>query len=168
MHKPDDDRQLDDNRCTVAATLALVGERWTLRILRSAFYGLKRYADLLEATGCARNILSDRLKRMVEDELLERHAYREPGQRERSEYHLTPRALELFPVLVALKQWGDRWLTCDGTPPVHLAHRECGAEVHAELRCAAGHGPLTARDTRAVAGTGVLRVASTAVRDEAG
>lgn len=154
MDAPSAQRQLDDSRCTVAATLALVGERWTLRILRAAFFGLKRYAELLEATGCARNILSDRLKRMVEDGLLERQAYREPGQRERAEYRLSGRALDLFPVLVALKQWGDRWLTCDGAPPVELLHRDCGAQVHAELRCAAGHGPLSARDTRAVAGAG--------------
>lgn len=150
-------RSLNDDHCTVAATLAIVGERWTLRILRAAFYGLKRYADLLEATGCARNILSDRLKRMVDAQLLQPQAYREPGQRERAEYRLTPRALELFPVLVALKQWGDRWLTRDGQPPVRLLHRDCGSDVLAELRCSAGHGPLTARETEAAAGSGRLK-----------
>lgn len=153
----DKHRTLQDQHCTVAATLAIVGERWTLRILRAAFYGLKRYADLLEATGCARNILSSRLKRMVDAGLLEQHAYQEPGQRERAEYRLTPRALELFPVLVALKQWGDRWLTRDGQPPVRLLHRECDADVLAELRCTAGHGPLNVRDTQAAEGPGRLK-----------
>ncbi len=150
----DDRRRFDPERCSVAATLRVVGEKWTLLVLREAFYGLRRYDDLLEILGCARNILSDRLRKLVAHGLLERAPYRAAGQRQRSEYRLTPRGLELFPVVVALMQWGDRWLAGAAGPSVVVTHRDCGAPVAAELRCAAGHRALGARDTAPVPGPG--------------
>jgi DNA-binding HxlR family transcriptional regulator len=144
----------DPAACSVAATLAVVGDKWTLLVLREAFYGLRRYDDFLRVIGCARNILSDRLRKLVDHDVLARVAYRDAGQRERYEYRLTQRGLELFPVLMALMQWGDRWLAGKPGPPVVVEHRDCRARVHAELRCTAGHGPLTARDTVPVPGPG--------------
>jgi DNA-binding HxlR family transcriptional regulator len=149
-----DRRRFDPATCSIAATLGVIGEKWTLLVLREAFYGQRRHDDILEAVGCARNLLADRLRTLVDHQLLQRTAYRAAGQRERFEYRLTPRALELFPVLVALMQWGDRWLAPGGQPPVVLEHRGCAAAVHAELRCAAGHGQLTARDTAPAVGPG--------------
>jgi DNA-binding HxlR family transcriptional regulator len=140
----------DPANCSVAAALSVVGDKWTLLVMREAFYGLRRYDDMLATLGCARNILSDRLHKLVEHGLLQRAPYREEGRRERSEYHLTPMGMELFPVLIALMQWGDRWIAPAGEPAVVLEHRDCGAPVHAELRCSAGHGPLHAGETVAV------------------
>src|SRR5262245_12357340 len=142
-------QSFDRARCSVAATLGEVGEKWTLLVLREAFYGVRRYDELLETIGCARNILSDRLRKLVARGLVARYPYREAGQRQRFEYRLTPRGIELFPVLVALMQWGDRWLAGRAGPSVIVEHRDCNAPVRVELRCAAGHGPLTARDTAA-------------------
>ncbi len=145
---------IDPERCSVAATIGAIGEKWTLLVLREAFYGVRRYDELLARTGCARNILSDRLRKLVGRGLLRRTAYRDEGQRERLEYRLTEQGLELFPVVIALMQWGDRWLAGKAGPPVIVAHRDCGAPVRAELRCALGHGPLSARETAPVPGPG--------------
>lgn len=143
--------------CSVARALGIVGEKHSLLVLRELFYGLHRFADLVTATGAARNILSARLATLVEHGVVERVAYRDEGQRERFEYHLTPMGRELLPVLLALMQWGDRWLAQPEGPPVIVEHVECGAQVHVEVRCAAGHGPLTAADTRPHSGPGAIR-----------
>jgi DNA-binding HxlR family transcriptional regulator len=144
---PLDPRDFDRSECTVARTMAIVGERWTLLVLRETFYGVRRFEDLQRAVGCARNVLSARLARLVEHGILDRVPYRDEGQRERHEYRLSPRGHDLFPIVIALMQWGDRWLVGPEGPPVEVRHRDCGARVSAVLRCAAGHAPLTARDT---------------------
>lgn len=142
--------------CSVAAALAVVGEKWTLLVLREAFFGLRRFEEFQQVVGCARNILSDRLNKLVANELLSRTAYREEGQRERYEYKLTERGIELFPVLVSLMQWGDRWLKGDSGAPVVVRHQNCGSPVRVELRCADGHGPLSPRDTMATPVSGAV------------
>ena len=141
--------RFDPATCSVAAALRVVGDKWTMLVIREAFYGQRRYDQILEVLGCARNILSDRLANLVEHGVLRRTPYRDGGQRERFEYRLTPMGLELFPVVIALMQWGDRWVAEAAQPSVLLEHRGCDGLVRAELRCAAGHGPLTAHDTAA-------------------
>lgn len=136
-----------DASCSIRRSLEVVGERWTLLVLREAFNGVRRFEQLQERVGCARNLLSARLATLVEHGVLERVPYREPGRRERHEYRLTEKGVELFPILIALMDWGDKWATEDHGPPVVVRHRGCGAEVTAEVRCAQGHGPLTARET---------------------
>jgi DNA-binding HxlR family transcriptional regulator len=145
--------------CSIARTLAVVGEKWTLLILREAFYGLRRFEEFQSALGCARNLLAARLKTLVAHGLLERIAYQSEGGRTRHEYRLTDKGRDLFPAVVALMQWGDRWEADEAGPPVHVVHRECGEPVRAQLTCAAGHDHLTARDTEAVPGPGALTVA---------
>ncbi len=154
--------RLDFNaaNCSIAGTLAVVGEKWTLLLLREAFYGVRRFDDFHRALGCARNVLSARLQTLVEHELLRREEYRRPGERARAEYRLTEKGRDLLPAIVALMQWGDRWTADAAGPPVVLTHRECGAEVRAELTCSAGHRALGARDTLPVPGPGAVRVAS--------
>jgi DNA-binding HxlR family transcriptional regulator len=125
---PDYDRA----RCSVAGTLAVVGEKWSLLVLREAFLGVRRFADL-------QRTLTDRLNSLVVQDLLVRVPYRDEGARQRHEYRLTERGRDLYPALVALMQWGDRWLAEDGVAPLALAHRDCGAPVSLALRCAAGH-----------------------------
>jgi DNA-binding HxlR family transcriptional regulator len=140
--------------CSIAGSLELVGEKWTLLILREAFFGVRRFEDIQRGVGCARNLLSARLAKLVEHGILRREPYREPGRRQRYEYRLTEKGKELFPIVIALMDWGDRWATTPAGPPVEVRHRDCDAQVHATLACDRGHTGLTARDTYPVAGAG--------------
>ena len=128
-------------------------------MLREAFFGIRRFDDFHRALGCARNLLSERLAKLVDHGVLERVAYQEPGQRRRHEYRLTEKGLDLQPALVALMQWGDRWTADPDGPSGRGAHRGCGATVHAVLACEHGHGTLAPQDTEAVPGPGA-RVAA--------
>jgi DNA-binding HxlR family transcriptional regulator len=157
MH-PDRLRYSSTN-CSIARTLGVVGEKWTLLLLREAFYGVRRFDDFHTVLGCARNLLSARLKTLVAHGLLEKQAYRDDRGRRRYEYRLTDKGRDLFPAVVALMQWGDRWAVEDDGPPVLLHHRDCGERVSVQLGCDAGHGPLCARDIRAVPGPGAHEAA---------
>ena len=143
-----------DENCTIKGALEIVGEKWSLLVLREAFFGIRRFDDFHRVLGCARNLLSDRLGKLTDHGVLDRVAYREPGQRTRHEYHLTEKGRDLLPALVALMQWGDRWTAGPDGPPTEVLHRGCGAKVNAVLACEDGHGELTARDTEAVPGPG--------------
>jgi DNA-binding HxlR family transcriptional regulator len=140
--------------CSVKRTLDIVGEKWTFLVLREAYYGARRFEQFHAGVGCARNLLTSRLNTLVEHGLMQRLPYQEPGARQRSEYRLTEAGLELFPALVTLMLWGDRWVADPDGPPVEITHRDCGQRVRVELRCDGGHGGLTARDTVPVPGPG--------------
>lgn len=124
--------------CSIVAALDVVGDRQAFLVMREVFSGVRRFDDMRTRTGMPRQVLADRLARLVEQELLRRHAYREPGQRSRQEYRLTPRGFDLYPVLVALLDWGDRYLAGPDGPAVVFEHRGCGGRVHATLRCEHG------------------------------
>ncbi|MEV6153555.1 helix-turn-helix domain-containing protein [Nonomuraea sp. NPDC052129] len=147
--------------CSIKGTLEIVGERWSLLVLREAFFGLRRFGDFHQVLGCARNLLSERLAKLVDHGVLERVAYQDPGQRGRYEYQLTEKGLELLPALVALMQWGDRWTTGPDGPPVQVRHRDCGGAVSAILACEHGHHALTPHATRATPGPGAQTIAPT-------
>jgi DNA-binding HxlR family transcriptional regulator len=125
-------------RCTIAKSLDVVSTRSALLIMREAFYGTTRFDDFAERVGISQPVAAARLRELVEEGLLEREDYREPGQRTRQQYRLTPKGADLFPVLVALMKWGDRWLD-DRGGPIELLHRDCGEPVEVSLHCAAGH-----------------------------
>jgi DNA-binding HxlR family transcriptional regulator len=125
--------------CTIGRAMAVLGERWTVVVLREIFNGVRRFADMREHTGIPRQVLTNRLASLVEHGLLRREPYQEPGARVRHEYRLTAKGLDLYPVLTAVKEWGDRYLADPGGPPLEMAHRDCGAVVHTELHCADGH-----------------------------
>ena len=148
------------DNCSIRRTLDVVGEKWTLLVLREAFYGVRRFDDFHRAIGCARNILAARLATLVEHGILERRRYQKPGSRPRAEYRLTDKGRELFPALVGLLQWGDRWTADPAGPAVELRHDGCGAAIAVELRCAAGHGPLSERETIPEPGPGAIAAAS--------
>ncbi len=124
--------------CSLARALDVVSSKSALLILREAFYGTARFDDFAERAGISEPVAAMRLRELVDEGLLEREPYREPGQRTRMAYRLTDKGAELLPVLVALMQWGDKWLQPTGAP-VLLRHAGCEEVVHAELRCAAGH-----------------------------
>src|SRR5690242_21427696 len=125
-------------RCTIAKSLDVVSTRSALLIMREAFYGTTRFDDFAERVGISEPVTAARLRELVDEGLLEREDYREPGQRTRQRYRLTPKGADLCPALFALMQWGDRWLDERGGP-VQLLHRDCGERVTVELRCGAGH-----------------------------
>lgn len=124
--------------CSIARALDVVSTKSALLILREAFYGTARFDDFAVRAGISEPVAAARLRELVDAGLLTREPYRESGQRTRMAYQLTDMGAELLPVLVALMQWGDRWLQEAGAP-VELRHAGCGEIVHAELRCAAGH-----------------------------
>jgi DNA-binding HxlR family transcriptional regulator len=126
------------DHCTIAKALDVIPTRSAFLILREAFYGTTRFDDFAARVGISEPVTAARLRELVENGLLEREDYREPGQRTRQRYRLTEKGAQLFPALVALMQWGDRWLD-DRGGPVELRHRECGERVAVELRCSAGH-----------------------------
>jgi DNA-binding HxlR family transcriptional regulator len=149
----------DTSNCTIGAALAIVGEKWTFLVLREAFNGVRRFDDIRRRISAPRQVLSDRLAHLVAEGLLRKVPYQAPGQRSRSEYRLTEKGLELFPLLVALLEWGNRHAASPQGPVVELTHRDCGAPLHLELRCAAGHPVPSARDVTPVPGPGARLIA---------
>jgi DNA-binding HxlR family transcriptional regulator len=150
----------DRSRCSVAGTLAVVGEKWSLLLLRETFLGVRRFADFQRILGAPKAVLTDRLATLVDEGILERVPYRDEGARQRHEYRLTEKGRDLYPTLVALMHWGDRYVT-DGAPPaIQLHHRgDCGAPVHLALVCEEGHELAGPREVRAVPAAGVPRSA---------
>ncbi|WP_104524447.1 winged helix-turn-helix transcriptional regulator [Blastococcus atacamensis] len=142
------DASYDRSHCSVAGTLAVVGEKWSLLVMREAFLGVRRFADLQQALGAPKAVLTDRLATLVQEGLLSREPYRVDGARQRHEYRLTEKGRDLYPTLVALMQWGDRYLA-DGPVPLALEHAGCGAPVRVALVCGDGHEVPGPRDVRA-------------------
>jgi DNA-binding HxlR family transcriptional regulator len=129
MHR----KNFSDMDCSVARTLEVIGDRWTLLILRDAFYGVRRFDDFHRDLGVARNILTDRLNKLVANGVLERRPYEEHPPR--YSYHLTPKGKDLLPILLTLTRWGDKWAADESGPPVTLIHTACGRETTPTLTC---------------------------------
>lgn len=143
----------DRSGCSVAGTLSVVGEKWSLLVLREAFFGVRRFADFQRILGAPRAVLTDRLATLVAEGILRRVPYQADGERQRHEYRLTQKGVDLYPTLVALMQWGDRYLA-DGGGPVRLEHEGCGAPVRLALLCENGHELTGARQVRPVPAAG--------------
>lgn len=142
------------DNCTIAGALDVVGDRSTFLVMREVFSGIRRFDDIRERTGMARQVLSVRLGKLVAEGLLRRHDYQEPGQRRRWEYRLTAKGFDLYPVLVALLEWGDRHASGPEGAAVAALHRDCGADVRVHLRCDAGHEVADKRDVVFAPGPG--------------
>jgi DNA-binding HxlR family transcriptional regulator len=149
----------DTANCNIAAALAIVGEKWTFLVLREAFNGVRRFDDMQRRTAAPRQVLSSRLGRLVDEGILRKVPYQEAGQRPRSEYRLTEKGIELFPVIAALLAWGDKHAGAPDGPAVQLTHRDCGAAVGLQLACADGHVLASAREVTPLPGPGARRVA---------
>ena len=118
--------------CSIAATLGVIGDRWTLLILRDVFRGVRRFGELQRDLGIARNLLADRLAKLVDHEVLERVPYQDRPVR--CEYKLTPKGADLSTSLIALMGWGDRWYASDGAPTI-LIHEICGTPIEQAVHC---------------------------------
>jgi DNA-binding HxlR family transcriptional regulator len=149
----------DSANCAIGAAVGIIGERPTFLVLREAFNGVRRFDDMRRRTGMPRQVLSDRLARLVREDLLHKVPYRDAGQRTRHEYRLTGKGLDLYPVLVALMEWGDRHALGSAGPQVMLRHRDCGEPVRLQLSCAAGHILESAREVTPVPGPGARKTA---------
>jgi DNA-binding HxlR family transcriptional regulator len=138
--------------CSIARTLEVVGERWTLLVLRDIFLGVRRFDDLQAGLGVARNVLAARLDRLVAQGILEKKPYQERPLR--NEYRLTDKGLDLWPVIFELTQWGDRHAAAPGGPPTVVRHRDCGGTLGAGRRCTRCGALVTVREAQAEPGPG--------------
>ena len=148
------------SNCSIARTLEVLGEKWTFLIIRESFYGATRFAQFHRVLQCPRNLLSERLSLLVEEGILERAEYREPGSRARMEYRMTDRGRELMKIRDAAKRdvkgWGDRHKADPAGPPVVARHQGCGQELQITFTCAGGHTVAGPEQVELVPGPGAL------------
>lgn len=149
-------RTYEGQVCSVARTLELIGERWTVLILREVFRGNRRFDQMQGALGIARNVLTARLEHLQEAGILERRRYQERPAR--YEYMLTEKGIDLWPVLMQMLIWGDKHLA-EGGPPVYVEHRDCGGQPDEHLICDRCGEPLHARNVTRRPGPGLKAVA---------
>ncbi|HWY24640.1 MAG TPA: helix-turn-helix domain-containing protein [Nevskia sp.] len=139
--------------CSIARSLSVVGDRWTLLVLRESFLGVRRFEDFQAHLGMARHRLTDRLNRLVEHEVLKRVPYQDKPLR--YEYRLTEKGLELYPVMLSLVRWGDRWMDQGKGPPVIYRHKPCGRMTLPGQNCSSCGQELKAREVTPMAGPGL-------------
>ncbi len=126
--------QFADQPCSVARAMDIVGELWAFMIIRNVFLGVRRFEGLRANLAISRKVLTERLELLVARGILERRAYQDRPPRH--EYRLTPMGVDLFPVLMALARWGDRWLDEGSGAPIEFVHRKCGQATTARVVCA--------------------------------
>lgn len=147
-------RSYESQNCSIARSLEVVGDRWTLLVIRAAFEGVRRFDDYQEQLGIARNVLTDRLTRLCDEQVMRKHRYQD--RPERYEYRLTRKGVELWPVMMSLLLWGDRHYATDG-PPVLVLHRGgCGGRLTPALTCSACGAPLGPADITVAPGPGAV------------
>jgi DNA-binding HxlR family transcriptional regulator len=142
----------DTQVCSIARALEIVGERWTLLIVRNLFLGLRRFDELQDNLGIARNVLAARLEKLVEAGVVEKRTYSERPSRH--EYVLTDKGRDLWPALISLMEWGDRHAPSPGGPPTVIVHRGCGGEVGSRRTCTRCGKALELHQVQALAGPG--------------
>lgn len=136
--------EVSDLQCSVARSLAIVGDRWTMLLIREAFLGTRRFDELQLLSGASSQVLASRLSRLVEAGILRKVAYQQRPTR--YEYRLTEMGRELHPVLVSLMTWGDKWLDDGQGPPNPLRHIGCGAITRPKMVCDQCDEPVSAND----------------------
>lgn len=144
--------ELADQPCSLARSLAIVGDRWTMMILREAFVGVRRFEQFQDRLGLSKALLSERLKGLVDDCVMERRPYQD--RPERFEYRLTGKGLDLYPVLMALVAWGNKYEAGDKGPPLVHHHKTCGHDFTAVMTCSECGEPLDAREVSVRPGQG--------------
>ncbi len=144
--------ELEKETCSVARTLAVIGDRWTLMLLRECFMGVRRFEHFQARLGISRTIVRDRLKHLVEHDILERHRYETHPPR--YEYRLTDAGLALHPIMISIVQWGDAYRAEQSGPPLIRTHRSCGHRLDARLVCRDCGEPVKPRDVALARGPG--------------
>ncbi len=154
-------RALSD-ACSIAATLSIVGDRWTVLILRDVFRGVRRFSEFHAGLGIAKNLLSDRLSKLVDHGVLEKVPYQDRPVR--YEYRLTAKGADLSASLIALMGWGDRWYA-DGEPPTVLVHEACGTPLEQHVACPACDAAVAPGQIRSQSGSS-LPTSSTSLSNQ--
>lgn len=147
-------RDYDTENCSIQRTLNVIGDKWTILVLREAFNGVRRFDQIRDHVGVSDAVLSDRLRKLVRAGVLDASPYREPGRRTRHEYRLTDKGVDLYPVMIALLQWGDRYCADPAGPSVLVTHRDCDEPVEAVIQCSSGHRMTSLRQGKATPGPG--------------
>ena len=145
-------QDLDQEKCSLARTLAVIGDRWTLLVLREAFLRVRRFEDFQERLGIARRVLTERLKHLVDHGVLKKVAYQDTPPR--FEYRLTQKGLDLYPVMVGLVHWGDQHYAGKKGPPLLHRHLTCGHDFRGVLTCSECGDPITPREVQPHIGPG--------------
>ncbi|GMQ99380.1 MAG: helix-turn-helix domain-containing protein [Zetaproteobacteria bacterium] len=148
--------------CPIGGLLDIMGERWSFLILRDAFYGVRRFDGFQQHLGISKKVLSQRLRKLVVAEILRRVQYQEHPAR--YEYRLTARGRDLFPVVLTMMRWGNRWLTEPGQEWLELKHKSCGKITEPKVVCNHCHEPLTLARVQALPGPGATKKAIQALR----
>lgn len=146
--------KIGNQPCSIARALAVVGDRWTMLILRNAFMGIRRFDDFHANLGVTRHLLSDRLKRLVEEGVLKKVPYEDRQQR--FEYRLTEKGRDFYPILLGLIQWGDKWMDQGLGAPLDYIHQDCGKKFTPVMVCSECKEPVHARNVMPVIGQGLL------------
>jgi DNA-binding HxlR family transcriptional regulator len=141
-----------DMVCSIARTLDVIGEQWAPLILRDIFVGISRFEQIQQDLGISRKVLSERLKWLVGQGVIERREY--STNPPRAEYALTPKGRELCDLLLVMVRWGDRWTAGEAGPPVLYRHHACGEISHVDLHCARCDRPMHAGDIDVLPGPG--------------
>lgn len=136
--------ELEQQPCSLSRTLSVVGDRWTLLVLRESFFGIRRFEDFEKRLGVTRHVLADRLKKLTEAQVLVKVPYQERPRRE--EYRLTDKGRDFYPAVLALVNWGDRYMSGAEGPPIRHRHKGCGKTMHGVLVCSECGEPLAPRD----------------------
>jgi DNA-binding HxlR family transcriptional regulator len=144
--------QFADQPCGVARAMDIVGELWAFMIIRDVFLGVRRFEGLRANLGISRKVLTERLDLLVGRGILERRQYQERPSRH--EYRLTPMGVDLFPILMALARWGNRWLADAKGAPIEFVHRRCGQVTQARVVCSVCGEDLGAHNVRPLVGPG--------------
>ncbi len=134
---------LSSKSCSIARAVAQVGDEWTIMILREMFLGTRRFDDFLRQTGMSSHLLAQRLKKLEQQGVIRREPYSKHPPRH--EYRLTAMGRDLWPVVIALKHWGDRWLG-EGEPAVQIVHKGCGQVTEPQMTCSNCSAPMSAHD----------------------
>ena len=158
--------ELDQQPCSLARTLAVVGDRWTLLVLRDCFLGVRRFDEFEKRLGITRHVLADRLRKLVEHQVLAKVPYQQKPLRE--EYRLTERGLDLHPVIMALVSWGDRHMADERGAPIQHVHKGCGKVMRPVTTCSECGEAVTARDIKVQIGEGWADEHSAALLPSAG
>ncbi|MCU4415237.1 helix-turn-helix transcriptional regulator [Acinetobacter sp. WU_MDCI_Axc73] len=138
--------ELGEISCPIARSLSILGDRWTLLIIRNSFLRTRRFDDFQKQLGITRHLLTERLNRLVEHKILVKVLYQEAPKR--YEYKLTERGLALYPIILALSSWGNTWMNDENKyPEIVYTHKDCGHETRPMMKCECCNEPLTAKNT---------------------
>lgn len=151
-------QDVGEMRCPIARSLSVIGDRWTVLILRNAFMRMRRFDDFRSSLGLPKHILSQRLKKLVEADVMTREPYQ--ASPVRYEYRLTEKGRELYPVILSLSGWGDKWMDGGQGKVLFYTHTDCGHQFTPVMACSGCGGHVHARNVMVSPGPGLVAPAA--------